>query len=267
VKAQGGELTKSIVMPQKEFNKKVSIILPNYNSSKFITSTIKSVTDQSYKNWELVIVDDCSDKKTKKILSKYRKNKKIKIIFLKKNKGAGYCRNLAIQKSNSTYLAFIDSDDLWEKNKLKYQLKFMFLNNYDFTYTNFKIFSENQNNYKKIKPVKKFNFSNFTKDTSIATSSMIVKRSTAKNIKFTNTKICEDYFFKCKILRKTKFAYCFDQYLTKYRIRNNSLQSNRLRNFFWIWKINKKFNKFNFIENLSSVFFISLNSIKKYRLR
>ena len=72
-------------VPQKKINNlKISIILPNYNSLKYIDATIKSVINQSFKNWELIIIDDCSDEKTKKILSKYLKNKKIKIIWLKK---------------------------------------------------------------------------------------------------------------------------------------------------------------------------------------
>ena len=69
------------------------------------------------------------------------------------------------------------------------------------------------------------------------------------------------------ILKKVKFAYCLDRYLTKYRIRNNSLQSNKLKNFYWVWKINKDFNKFSFVRNVVSLFFISLSSIKKYGLR
>jgi hypothetical protein len=93
---------------------------------------------------------------------------------------------------------------------------------------------------------------------------MIVKRSLAKNIKFTNTEICEDYYYKCLLLKKVNYAFCLENFLTKYRIRKNSLQSNRLKNFLWIWKINRKFNNFNFIENLLSLFFISLNSLKKY---
>ena len=96
---------------------KVDIILPNYNSSDYIKDTIKSVLNQTYKNWNLIIVDDCSDKKTKKILKDYLKNKRIRIYWLKKNKGAGYCRNFAIKKSKATYLAFLDSDDQWKKNK------------------------------------------------------------------------------------------------------------------------------------------------------
>ena len=77
----------------------VDIILPNYNSSQFIAKTIKSVQNQSFKNWKLIIVDDCSDTKTKKILKRYSKNKKIKIYWMKKNRGAAYCRNLGLKKS------------------------------------------------------------------------------------------------------------------------------------------------------------------------
>ena len=86
-------------------------------------------------------------------------------------------------------------------------------------------------------------------------------------IRFMNTKICEDYIYKCKILKKVKFAYLCNGFETKYRIRKNSLQSNRLKNIYWIWKINKNFNKLNFFTNLISIFYISLNSLKKYGLK
>jgi teichuronic acid biosynthesis glycosyltransferase TuaG len=246
---------------------KVSIILPNYNSSKTIVATINSIIQQTYKHWELIIVDDCSDKKTKNILSKYKKIKKIKIFYLNKKKKAGYCRNLAIKNSKSYYVAFIDSDDLWGKNKLKLQIKFMQKNNYFFTYTNYKTFKINSSIKKNIIVPEKFNFDSFVKNTSIATSTMIVKRSTANRIKFSNTKICEDYFYKCQLLRRTGVAYCYPSCLTEYQIRSGSLQSNRIRNLYWIWKINKSLNHFNVLKNLISIFFISLNSLKKYGLR
>ena len=87
---------------KKQKKIKVDIILPNYNSNLFLNETLKSVLNQTYKNWKLIIVDDCSDKKTKKILKKYTRNKKIKVYWLKKNKGAGYCRNYAIKKYKSS---------------------------------------------------------------------------------------------------------------------------------------------------------------------
>ena len=191
----------------------VDIILPNYNSSNYIIKTVNSILNQSYKNWKLIIVDDFSDEKTIKILKKNFINKNIKIYFLKKNRGAGFCRNYAIKKSSSPYLAFIDSDDIWEREKLKKQINFMKKNNYSFSYTDYVTFGDKN---RKIKTPKKINFSNFIKNTAIATSTMIVKRDKIKNIKFTNSKICEDYYFKCKLLKKVKYAYCLKKNLTKY---------------------------------------------------
>jgi len=246
---------------------KVSIILPNYNSSKTIKETISSVLNQTYKNWELIIIDDNSDKKTKSILSKFKKFKKIKTFYLNRNKGVAYCRNLAIKKSKSYYLAYIDSDDLWERNKLKLQINFMQKNNYFFTYTNYKTFKIKCSIKYTILAPKKFTFDSFVKNTSIATSTMIVKRSITNKIKFSDTKICEDYYYKCQLLRKTGNAYCHSSFLTEYQIRSDSLQSNRIRNLYWIWKINKSLNHFSILKNLVSIFFISLNSLKKYGFR
>ena len=93
---------------------------------------------------------------------------------------------------------------------------------------------------------------------------MMIKRKVIGNIKFTETKICEDFFFKCKLLKKIGQAYCLQKYLTNYRIRKNSLQSSNIRNFYWIWKINKNYNKLNIVDNFISLLFISINSLKKY---
>ena len=240
---------------------KIDIILPNYNSSKFIIKTVESILRQTYKNWKLIIVDDFSNIETKNILKKISKKKNIKVFFLNKNRGAGFCRNFAIKKSNSPYVAFIDSDDIWKKDKLKKQISFMKNNNFLFSYTDYKTFGKKN---RKVNNPSKIDYTGFLKNTSIATSTMMIKRKIIGNVKFTNTKICEDFFFKCELLKKVGYAFCLKQYLTKYRIRKNSLQSNNLRNFYWIWKINKKYNKLNIIENFVSLIFISFNSLKKY---
>ena len=251
-------------------NKKteVDIILPNYNSSEFIEQTIDSVISQTHKNWNLIIVDDCSDEKTKKILNKYSQNKDIQIVFLDKNKGAAFCRNHALELSKSEYIAFLDSDDVWFSDKLIKQINFMKKNNYDFTYTNYTPYKGEESidisNQNSIRPREKYNFNSFIKDTSIATSTMMIKGELARKYKFTDTKICEDYFYKCSILKEIGYAYCLNESDTLYRIRKDSLQSNKLRNLYWIWKINSKFNKLNFFNNLNSVISISLKSLKKY---
>ena len=244
----------------------VEIVLPNYNSEAYVSETINSVINQTFKNWKLTIVDDNSNIETRKVLKNYTDHPNINIIWLKKNKRPGFCRNLAMRNSKSEYIAFIDSDDIWEKEKLSKQLDFMIKNKYYFTYTNYHAFGfgGKTNNLREIKSPKYFNFEQFTRNTSIATSTMIVKKSSIGNVKFSNTRICEDYFFKCQILKKINYAYCLSENLTKYRIRNDSLQSNKIRNLYWIWYINKNYNKLSFFDNLISLLYISINSLKKY---
>ena len=241
----------------------VEIVLPNYNSEAYVSETINSVINQTFKNWKLTIVDDNSNIETRKILKNYTDHPNINIIWLKKNKRPGFCRNLAIRNSKSEYIAFIDSDDIWEKEKLSSQLTFMVKNKYHFTYTNYTAF-RSENNLREIYPPEYFSFEKFIRNTSIGTSTMIIRNSSIGNVKFSDTKICEDYFFKCQILKKENYAYCLPESLTKYRIRKDSLQSNKIRNLYWIWHINKYYNQFSFLKNLISVLCISINSMKKY---
>ena len=244
----------------------VDIVLPNYNSAPYVSETINSIVNQTFKNWKLTIVDDNSNIATQKVLKNYANHQNINIIWLKKHKRAGFCRNLAIRNSKSEYIAFIDSDDIWEKEKLSQQLDFMIKNNYHFTYTNYLPFrsEKKQNNLKEVKPAKYSTFEKFTRNTSIATSTMIIKKSSIGSTKFSNTKICEDYFFKCQILKRVHYAYCLPKNLVKYRVRKNSLQSNKIRNLYWIWYINKNYNHLSFFDNLISLLCISISSLKKY---
>lgn len=239
----------------------IDIILPNYNSYSFIKSTINCVIKQSFKSWRLLIIDDCSNKKTVKLLRNYLNNRKIKIIFLKKNLGPGPCRNVGLKLARAKYVAFLDSDDRWLTNKLEKQFNFMEKKNIFFSYTSYKLFGLKN---KTIRPPIKFNFNDFIKNTTIATSSIMIKKSVINNSLFSSARSCDDYSFKCEILKKVKYAYCLNQPLTKYRIRNNSIQQSKLRNLYWVWKMNRSKNKLNFLENLTSIILISINSFKKY---
>jgi len=250
--------------------KNVDIILPVYNSKKYILKTVNSIVNQNYKCWNLIIIDDCSNDGTFEILSNFKKkyfnnNKKIYLYRNNRNKGQAYSRNLALKKSKSQFIAFIDSDDYWEKNKLKKQIKFMLDNDYNFTYTDYKSIKKN-NRTKIIKSYDYYDYIKFTRNTTIGTSTIILNRNIIKNIYFPSIRLCEDFYFKCQILRKTK-AYKCPNVFSYYRIRNNSLQSKRLKVLLSIWNINKNFNKMNFIKNLISIFFISCNSFKKYGFR
>lgn len=117
----------------------VSIIMPSYNTGEFISKSIESVIAQTYENWELIIVDDCSTDNTDEIIRTYLHDKRIKYIKKKENSGAAVSRNLALQRAQGKWIAFLDSDDLWHPDKLEKQIDFMIKNGYKFTYTDYKI--------------------------------------------------------------------------------------------------------------------------------
>ena len=114
----------------------VSIIMPTYNCGRFIKEAIDSVLSQSYTNWELIIVDDCSTDDTKAFVSTYT-DKRIRYMRNEQNMGAALTRNRALKEANGKYIAFLDSDDTWSPEKLEKQIAFMETNGYAFTYTSF----------------------------------------------------------------------------------------------------------------------------------
>ncbi|NLO72254.1 MAG: glycosyltransferase family 2 protein [Porphyromonadaceae bacterium] len=123
-------------------NDLVSIITPSYNTAIFLEETIQSVLNQTYKNWEMIIVDDCSTDNTDEIIRKFD-DQRIKYYKNQENVGAAISRNTAISYAKGRWVAFLDSDDLWEKDKLEEQVKFMKENNISFTYTGYMEIDEN----------------------------------------------------------------------------------------------------------------------------
>lgn len=120
-------------------NDLISVIMPSYNTSKYISKSIQSVVNQTYNNWELIIVDDCSTDDTEEIIKPFLIDNRILFFKNDKNCGAAISRNLALRKAKGRYIAFLDSDDLWLPEKLEKQLKFMKKNNYAFTFTDYRI--------------------------------------------------------------------------------------------------------------------------------
>ena len=116
----------------------VSIITPTFNSERFIAETILSVQAQTYKDWEMIIVDDCSTDRTAEIVASFQeKDSRIKYLYNSTNKGSAFSRNLALQKAKGKWIAFLDSDDLWHPEKLEKQIEFMTRNDIHFSYTNY----------------------------------------------------------------------------------------------------------------------------------
>lgn len=118
-------------------NEMVSIIMPSYNTANYISESIESVLSQTYTNWELIIVDDCSTDNTDEVVNSFLKDRRIRYLKNKKNSGAAVSRNRALREAEGKWIAFLDSDDLWMSEKLEKQVNFMKENDYHFSYTNY----------------------------------------------------------------------------------------------------------------------------------
>ena len=248
----------------------VDVILTSFNKGQFIGEAIHSVITQTYKNWKLYIIDDHSEDHSLDVINKFSNINNITIVKLSKNKGPSFCRNYGMRISNSKYISFIDADDAWINSKLDKQIAFMEKNNFLFTYTDYTPFFEKNNNKNFIKRTflkNFFDYDAFINNSSINTTTMVIARSILGSHRFKKIALLEDYLFKCELLKSNFTAKKLDEDLAYYRILNKSRSSKRLQNIYWLWHINKKYNKLNTLKNIFSVFCISINSIRKYGIK
>lgn len=234
-------------MVNKMKNGLISIITPIYNCEKFIEETIKCVQNQTYTNWELLAVDDCSPDNSSDIIKKYaKKDKRIKYIKLKENSGAAIARNKALEESKGRFIAYLDADDLWKPEKLEKQVNFMLDNNYAFTCTDYEKIDENGNSLNKIIRIpKKVNYNLFLRNTIIQTVGVMVDtKITGKDIiVMPNIRRRQDAATWCQLLKNGFDCYEVPENLSYYRVVSNSLSSNKFKavkmNWYWYRKIEK----------------------------
>ena len=181
-------------------NKLVSIITPVYNSEKYIEECIKSVINQSYKNIEMIIIDDGSTDNSKNIIEKYTESFPfIKYIKCNENNGAWAARNIGIEKAKGRFISFLDADDLYKKNKIKNQINFMLNNNYSFTYTAYDLINEDSTSLNKVINAKEYeDYGRLLKGNDIGCLTVMIDRLKIETpIRFENNHH-EDFVFICK---------------------------------------------------------------------
>ena len=205
----------------------VSIITPCYNSEKYISETIDSVVNQTYKHWELIIVDDISTDNSVEIIKKYSlKDSRIKYFILEEKGGASIARNKAIREATGTYIAFLDADDIWKPNKLEKQIQFMEKNNYDFTYHNYELIDESSNKFNKIRLApKKITYRRALLGCSFGCLSVMYNSENIGKPQIKRLDKRNDDALWFKILKQTKNGYLLNENLALYRIGNNSISS------------------------------------------
>lgn len=204
----------------------VSIITPAYNSEKFIADTIMSVLNQTYQNWEMIVVDDCSTDKTAEIVLSFQKeDSRIKYIKNESNRGAAFSRNIALQNANGKWIAFLDSDDIWHPEKLERQIGFMLKNDYKFSYTNYCEIDEHSNETGVI--ITGPNVIDKKKMTDYCWPGCLTVMYDAEYVgpmQCVDININEEYALWIEIAKKTN-CYLLNENLAKYRRHSNSLTS------------------------------------------
>ncbi len=212
---------------------KVSIITPAYNCEKFIKSTIQSVLNQTYQNWEMIIVDDASTDGTYNLALEYAKqDERIKVIKNQENAGIGFTRNVAIENATGRYLAFLDADDLWSKEKLSKQVLFMAKNKYPISYTSYVFINENGDLKKKgyVRADKDMDLHKYMKDTKIGLStSMIDLQITGRPPIPRERNVREDFETWIGMFNQGHKAYGLDDILALYRVRDNQISGNKAK--------------------------------------
>ncbi len=243
----------------------VTVIIPYFKKKKFIKSTLKSVLNQSYNKIDIIIIYDDEDKSDLEYLRSLKKlDKRIDIIVNKKNLGVSKSRNLAINKSKGKYIGFIDSDDLWKKKKIEYQLKFMKQNKFLICHTDYEIINKKNKKLTIRKARNFYNVDQLLKSCDIGLSSVLLKKSIlkSKNV-FPNLKTKEDFVLWLKLLKKGYQIGSLNKNLMSWRKLHNSLSSSILQKLFDGFKVYNTYMKFNVIKSFYFLICLSLNFLKK----
>lgn len=211
----------------------VSIIMPSWNTERFIAETIQSVIDQTYINWELLIVDDCSTDNTDRIVASF-KDDRIKYFRNEKNSGAALTRNRAMREAKGEWIAFLDSDDLWMKEKLEKQIKFMVENEYMLSFTEYEKIDENSkplNIY--VSGPEKVDKHKIYKYDYIGQLTMMYSAKEFGLIQIKDIKKNNDYAIRLQLFKKPDTcAYLLKENLAKYRVRKVSISHDKFRRKF-----------------------------------
>lgn len=217
--------------------KKVSVIIPVHNSEKYILECINSVINQTYKNLEIIIIDDKSTDNSVNII-KNIKDKRIKLIELSINSGAAIARNKGIEASTGDYICFLDSDDYWKLKKIEKQVKF--IKDKAFIYSEYLYLRKDKTHIAHVP--KSLTYNQLLKNSAIFTSTVMLnmKYLNKEDIYMPNIRMGQDYGAWYKILKKVNIAYGMQEVLSIYRVGNKSLSSNKLKAIKRTWNLYKQ---------------------------
>ena len=247
---------------------KVSIITSAFNAATVIGDAYASIISQTYTNWEWLVTDDLSTDNTWEILNAYAKNdSRIKILHNTKNVGAGASRNKSIEESSGRFIAFLDSDDMWHKDKLKKQIGFMLEHSYALTYTAYEKMTMSGDVIHSIIPPDKVSYHELLKSNVIGCLTAIYDAKVLGKIYMPTIRKRQDMALWLKILEKIDYAYCLNENLALYRVGNNTLSSNKLKVIFSQWSFYRNYLKFGILKSIYYFSHYAFRAVKKHGVK
>ena len=229
----------------------VSIITPLYNSERYIDETIVSVLNQTYNNWEMIIIDDCSTDNSFKIAKKNAlKDGRIRLYSNRINIGVSATRNLGIKKSKGRFIAFLDADDLWNKDKLSIQITNIIEKKIGFSFTGYQKITESNDERGVITVPELINYNDLLKSNIIGCLTVVYDTLVFKKVHFKSVRKSEDYILWLEMIKKTGYAYGVNTSLAKYRVLESSRSSNKIDAIKFQWKIYYEIEKLGLFKSL-----------------
>lgn len=243
----------------------VSIIMPSYNAELFIAESIESVLHQTYKNWELLITDDCSSDKTPDIVKSYcSKNPRIDFVIAKQHSGIASTRNQCLARVKGRFVAFLDNDDLWYPEKLEKQVRFMLDKDISFSYSEYELLKEDGTpKGKTIKTAGVVDYDKYLKNTIIGSGTIMLDTDKIGRLQMPYNATSDDMALWCKILKDGHCAHPIKEVLMKYRVRSNSASANKLKAAKDVWLVYRKQEKLPFFYALTCFCCYAFNAIIK----
>ena len=245
---------------------KVSIIMPYYKKSNYVVETVNSILNQTFKEFEIIIVDDELSDNSTKVLNRIKQlDKRINIFKNKKNLGAGQSRNNAINLCNGEFIAFCDCDDLWKSNKLETQLKIMHKLNLEFSHTSYEIIDKKNSKIGYRDAKENLSFLQLQKSCDIGLSTVILKKNLFDNKKFRfgETKTKEDYILWLLLAKNDIIIFGIKDCLVSWRKSKDSLSSSTFQKIYDGYKVYKVYLQYSRLKSFYFLFRLSLNFILK----
>lgn len=246
----------------------ITVVTPAYNSENFIGETIMSVINQTYKNWEMIIVDDFSNDDTVNIIKKIQDiDNRIKLVQTKENNGPAVARNIALNMARGRFIAFLDSDDLWTPEKLEKQLNFMIKKNIAFSFTQYVHISESGEEGNIVRVPNEVSYHDLLKHNMIGCLTVMIDTHKTGKIQMVNLRTRQDYVLWLYLCKKGFIAHGLQETLAKYRNVTGSISSNKWKVAIQNWKVYREVENLNIV--YSTWYFINylLKKTWKYTLK